>query len=763
MGGRKGLGWHRILGLVAAIMVVFAVQPARAQSASPVISEIIVKGNQRIEAATITSYLAIGPGDRYDRARINRSLKALFATGLFADVSFRLQGSALVVQVVENPIINRLAFEGNRRIKDETLQAEVQLRPRVVYTRTRVQNDVQRIIQIYRRSGRFAATVEPKVIQLEQNRVDLVFEIREGPLTHIRKINFVGNKRYSDSKLARAIASTEYHWYTFFVDTDTYDPDRLTFDREMLRRYYLKNGYADMRVVSAVAELTRDRKDFFITFTIDEGEQYTFGKIDIDARIKKLDPEKLRDKILTEEGETYNAEYVEKSIEAMTFEVGRLGYAFVDIRPRVKRDRKKHIIDITYEINEGPRVYVERINITGNVRTLDKVIRREFRLAEGDAFNAAKLRRSRQRIRALGFFDTVDITQEKGSAPDRTVINVNVQEHSTGELSFGAGFSTTESLLGNVSVRERNLLGKGQDLRLSLSVSGRRQEIDMGFTEPYFLDREIAAGFDVFRTKTDYQSESRFDQGVTGFRLRAGFPLTELLKADVNYTLRSDSIENVPSDASIFVKAAEGDNLTSSTGYQLTYDKRDDAIDPTDGYVARFKQDLAGFGGDVHYLKSQFTYNYYYPVSDNVVLSMLFRTGYVVGLGEDVRLNDRFFIGGASFRGFAVRGIGPRDTSTSDALGGNFYYVAGPELSFPLGLPEEYGILGRVFSEVGSLTVSDDKGSNVSDTAAIRASAGVGLSWRSPFGPIRVDFALPILKEDGDKTESFRFSFGTRF
>ncbi len=763
MGGSRGLDWRRILGLVAAVMLVFATQTARAQSASGVISEVIVEGNQRIEAATITSYLAIGPGDRYNRGRINRSLKALFATGLFADVSFRLQGNALVVQVVENPIINRLAFEGNKRIKDELLQAEVQLRPRVVYTRTRVQNDVQRIVQIYRRSGRFAATVEPKVIQLEQNRVDLVFEIREGPLTHIRKINFVGNKRYSDSKLAGAIATTEWRWYTFFVDTDTYDPDRLTFDREMLRRYYLKNGYADMRVVSAVAELTRDRKDFFITFTVEEGEQYDFDKVDIVAKIKKLDTALLEDQILTEEGETYNAELVEKTIEQLTFEVGRLGYAFVDIRPRVKRDRKNRKIAITYEINEGPRVYVERINITGNVRTLDKVIRREFRLAEGDAFNAAKLRRSRQRVRKLGFFDTVDVSQEKGSAPDRTVINVNVQERSTGELTFGAGYSTTESLLGNISLRERNLLGKGQDLKIAVSISGRRQQFDLGFTEPYFLDREVSAGFDIFRTKTDFQDESRFDQAVTGFRLRAGFPLTEFLRTDVNYTLSNDSIENVPSDASIFVKSAQGEELTSSIGYTLTYDQRDDALEPSEGSLYQFGQDLAGLAGDVHYLQSRFTYGQYFPLTDDVVLSLLFKTGYIVGLGEDVRLNDRFYIGGGSFRGFAFRGIGPRDSSTSDALGGNFYYVGGPELTFPLGLPEEYGILGRVFSEVGSLTVNDDDGPTVTDSAAIRASAGVGLSWRSPFGPIRIDLALPVLKEEEDKTESFRFSFGTRF
>ncbi len=750
------------LCLLALVMMVPVTGSAYAQSA-PVISRIIVEGNQRIEKETIYSYMTIAPGDRYNPGKVNKSIKALFATGLFADVSIQRRGDALLVRVVENPVINRIAFEGNKRITDEDLSAEVQLRARVVYTRTRVQNDVQRIIQLYQRSGRFAATVEPKVIQLPQNRVDLVFEIREGPITYIKKINFVGNKRFSDRKLRRAIASTENRWYRFFASSDTYDPDRLAFDRELLRKYYLERGYADMRVVAAVAELTEDRKAFFLTFTVEEGDLYRFGKIDITTTLKDLDIADLMSKVNTVEGEVYNADKVEKSIEALTFEAGRLGYAFVDVRPKVHRDQKSQTIGITYEINEGPRVYVERINITGNVRTMDKVIRREFRLAEGDAFNAAKLRRSRQRIRSLGFFDSVEVSQERGSAPDKTVVTVNVQERSTGELSVGAGFSTSENLIGNLSIRERNLLGKGQDLRASVSLSGRRQQIDLSFTEPYFLERDVSAGFDIVRRDTNYQDESRYDQQETGGTLRAGFPITENLRQAVRYTLQEDTIENVPSDASIFIKSAAGTRLRSSFGYTLTYDVRDDRLEPTMGYIVKFDQDFAGLGGDVRYLKTSIGYGYYVPVADDVVLALTARAGYIFGLGEDVGLNDRFFLGGSGFRGFNSSGIGPRDRSTLDSLGGNLRYVGGAELSFPTGFPAEYGLTGRVFTEAGSLTQVDDNGSNIVDSGSIRLSAGFGLSWRSPFGPLRLDFGFPLIKDDLDVKQIFRFDFGTRF
>lgn len=739
--------------------------PALAQGTAQV-SDIEIVGNQRIDAATVRSYMRIEAGDIVDSERVDRALKELFATGLFADVTIRREGGRLVVNVVENPIINRLAFEGNRRIDDDTLLAEVQLRPRVVYTLRRIQNDVQRIIQVYRRSGRFAATVEPKVIQLAQNRVDLVFEIAEGPLTRIRRIAFIGNREFSDGKLRGAIATKESRFYRFLTGGDTYDPDRLTADRDLLRRFYLERGFADFRVVSAVAELSADREDFFVTFSVDEGQQYDFGEIEVETTLKNLDPAGLRGVITTIPTETYNAEEVENTIQNITFEVGRVGFAFVDVVPRLDADREARTIDIVFEVNEGRRVYVERIDIRGNVRTLDKVIRREFQLVEGDAFNTAKLRRSLRNVRSLGFFETIDISPEVGSAEDKSVIEVEVSERSTGEFSFGAGFSTTDDVIADVSVRERNLLGKGQDLRASIGLSTRHQSIDVSFTEPFFLDRNVAAGFDVFRRRRE-QRESSFDESSIGFAVRASFPIAQFLRQSVSYGLRSVDIENVDSLASRFIRDQEGQTVTSEIGYALTYDLRDDAIEPSEGFVIRGRQNLAGIGGDARYLRTTLDYSHYFPLLKELTGIVSLKEGFIVGIGQDVRINERFFLGGNSFRGFKSSGVGPRDRGTDDALGGNLFYVGSVEGRFPLGLPDEFGILGRVFTEFGSLALVDDSGTNVFDVGSVRVSTGIGFTVRSPlFGPLglfELDVGLPVVKEDVDETEVFRFSLGTRF
>ena len=757
------------LWLAASFVAVAALAPlsplvraALAQDAGT-IGRILVEGNQRVEAETVRSYMPIAPGDRYDPARVDQALKALFATGLFADVTIRRQGDALAVTVVENPVINRLAFEGNRRISDQALEQEVQLRPRVVYTRSRVQSDVQRLIQVYRRSGRFAATIEPKVIQLPQNRVDLVFEISEGPTTGIRKIDFIGNRAFSDGRLQDAIVTKESRWYRFFTSDDTYDPDRLTLDREQLRRFYLGRGYADFRVVSAVAELTEDRKHFFVTFTVDEGERYDFGDIGLTTTLRDLDPEQLRPQIVTETGETYNADEIEDSIENLTFALGERGYAFVDIRPRVERNRDDLIIDVTYEINEGPRVYVERINIGGNVRTLDKVIRREFRVVEGDAFNTAKIRRSRQRIRGLGFFDKVDISQEQGTAPDKVLLNVDVQERSTGELSIGAGISTSESVVGDISLRERNLLGRGQDLRIGGTLSVRRQQLDLSFTEPYFLDRNIAAGFDLFHIKRDLQTRSSYDEKTTGMRLRGSYPITETLRQSLRYTLRQNEIKDVDTATSPFIRLDEGEEITSAVGYELIYDTRDDRFLPTEGVVIRGGQEFAGLGGDVRYVQTTAGWTYYHAFATDVVGSFSVNGGHIFGLDQDIGVINRFFLGGESFRGFETGGVGPRDVNTNDSIGGNVFGVGTAEMRFPLGVARELGILGRVFTEFGVLADPDVSGPGLEDSNSPRVSIGFGFSWRSPFGPIAIDFAEAVVKEDFDETEFFRFSFGTRF
>ena len=778
------LARHRLFGDFRAIVAVVLIGltsnlpfSANAQSSATfVVDEVLVQGNQRIEGDTVRSYIGVAVGDRVDSAAINDALKALYATGLFADVNIRREGNALAVGVVENPIINRLAFEGNRRIKDEALETEVQLRPRIVFTRSRVQSDVQRIVQVYRRSGRFAATVEPKVIQLPQNRVDLVFEISEGPLTEIQKITFIGNKVFQDGRLRSTISTKEARWYRFFTSADKYDPDRLNFDRELLRRHYLANGYADFRVVSAVAELSRNRADFFITITVEEGERYTFGDIDVSSDLRGVDAEFLRPLVTTGPGETYNADKVEDSIQKLTFELGRLGYAFVDVRPEIERDRESRQISVNYSVDEGPRVYVDRINIVGNVRTLDRVVRREMRLAEGDAFNAAKLRRSQQRIRGLGFFEKVEVRDEKGLlddkalgaaednfADDRTSVTIEVEEQSTGELWFGLGYSSSDKIGGEIGIRERNLLGRGQDLNLTLSVSSRRQDIDLSFTEPYFLNRDIAAGFDLFNRQRDQENTS-FDRNSTGFTLRAGYPFAERLRHAVRYTLRSDKIEDVSSSASRFIQDQKGTRLTSSIGQTVTYDLRDDRFFPTEGYLVRVSQDLAGLGGDVHYIRHILKYAYHKRLWGEWIGELSIDEGHIFGLGENVSLSDRFFLGGSSFRGFAAGGVGPRDTSTLDFLGGTVYYVGTAEASVPLGILQEFGVFGRLFTQVGSLADPDlDSKVNVFDVGKARVSSGFGVSWRSPFGPIRLDFAWALRKEQFDREETFRFSFGTRF
>ena len=760
----------RLIWLLATILSVGITAPtARAQTAGGVINAIRIDGNQRIEAETVKSYLFISVGDPFDPGLINKSLKSLFSTGLFGDVNMVREGNTLVIQITENPIINRIAFEGNERIKDEALSNEVELRPRVVFTRTKVQNDVARIVEIYRRSGRFAATVEAKIIQLQQNRVDLVFEIDEGPETEIKRINFIGNRRFSDGDLRDVILTKESTLLNFFSSDDTYDPDRLTFDRDLLRTFYLSEGYADFRVVSAAAELTRDRTGFFITFSVDEGQRYKFGTIGIDSKLRDLSTEELFDNVETIENEWYDASQIEDTIQALTDAVGNLGFAFVDIRPRTERNRENLVIGLVYEIAEGPRVFVERININGNVRTLDEVVRREFRLVEGDAFNAAKYRRSRQRIQNLGFFETVDVTQKIGSEPDKTIIDVEVTETSTGQLTFGAGVSSVDGPLANVSINERNLLGRGQNLRLSFLVSGRRQQIDLGFTEPYFLGREISAGFDVFTRDTDLTDQDNFDEDSTGGVVRMGYSLTENIRHSLRYRAQRSVLNNIDADVSNFIKAESGARVTSAIGHTLSYDIRNSFFNPTEGYVVRIEQDVAGLGGDAKYFRNRLSGEYHYPITDFFTGSLTGSVGNVVGLfGEDVRIDERFFIGGQSFRGFATAGIGPRDIfeGTDDPLGGNTFVISTAEIGFPIGLVTAVDLRGRFFTDIGTLTsvdVNRDLVGNLVDGSELRASIGFGFSYGSPFGPILIDFGFPILKEDFDETESIRFSFGARF
>ncbi len=754
-----------LLGLLSVGLTAAELSPTQAQSllSGGTISEIVIEGGQRIDPATVLNYLGLQPGDSFDARDLDAALSRLFATGLFANAVFEREGDKLIVRVVENPLINIVAFEGNDRLDNDTLQSEIQSRPRTVFTRSRVQSDTQRILDLYRRSGRFNATVDPKIIRLDQNRVNLVFEINEGKASGVDSINFIGNKEFSDGRLREVITTSESDWLGFLATNDSYDPERLNFDKELLRRFYLSEGYADFQVLSVVAELARNKSDFIITFTVYEGEEYTFGTIDVASTIKALNPDEILGQISTVEGKTYDALKVEESIEAITDAVGNLGFAFVQVNPRVDKNDEARTIGITYDIDEGPKVFVERIEINGNVRTVDDVIRRQFTLVEGDAFNTTKVARSKRRIQNLGFFRSVDVSTEQGSSPDRTVIKVQVEEQSTGDLSFGAGFSTDSGPLGNITITERNLLGLAQDLRLNLVLSGKSSQIDISYTDPYFLDKDLSAGIDLFRT-TNEQSSSDFDQKNLGFGLRAGWDYQEDLRQVVRYIFERQDITNVGSGAATVIKDDEGVFYTSTIGSTLTLDKRNSRFDPTHGYVLVIDNSYTGLGGNSYYFENTVGGAYYTPMFDieDLTLRLSAQAGNIASI-EPTRVSERFFVGGSDLRGFENGGVGPRDVVTGDALGAKNYWTSSVELIFPLGLPQELAVRGRVFNDIGAAWGMDGSTVNVRDSAAPRFSAGAGISWDSPFGPLVLDVAYPYIKQDFDKTEIFRFSFGTRF
>jgi outer membrane protein insertion porin family len=774
----KSGGWHFVLGVAAVLSaltilepVVYSARPAEAQSG--VIRSIRVEGNRRVEPETVRTYLRFNVGDPYDPAKVDQSIKALFSTGLFSDVGIDREGVGVVVRVIENPVVNQVAFEGNREVDKATLGAEVQLKPRSVFTRSKAQADVQRILDIYRRQGRYAASVDPKVIELENNRVNVVFEINEGGATKVQAINFIGNRAFSDSQLRDIISTSQSGLFDFIKGTNIYDPDRLALDRELLRQFYLKNGYADARVVSAGAELARDGSGFYITFVVDEGELFTFGKVDIESSLSGVDPNALRRELLTSPGGTYDQQAMDRTVEHLTLAISEQGFAFARVRPRATREPGSRVINITYVVDQGPRIYIERINIIGNVRTHDHVIRREFRLAEGDAYNPLMVDKAKRRLQGLGFFKSVNIKRHAGSAQDRVVLDVELVEQSTGELSFGAGYSTSEGIIGDVSISERNLLGKGQFLRLRLAGSQERMQVDLSFTEPRFLDRNLSAGFDLFWKDVDMSAVSAFRSRTEGGSLRLGFPLSESVWLTNSYTLSNGTIYDVSSGASKAIQEAEGSALTSAWGTSLVFDGRNHPKTPTKGYYFQIGNDLAGLGGDVKYNRVTGEARLYYPITDKITLVGRAVGGHIMGWGgDDVRLIDLFYKGGETIRGFNRGGFGPRDLLTGDALGGDTFWSTTAEVRFPLPfIPEDLGMSGAFFVDAGSLfgagsfarKLNDCVQVCLADDSSVRASAGFSIMWNSPLGPLRLDIAKAFLKQDYDKEQLVRFGASTKF
>ena len=734
----------------------------QANAAGYYVKNIEVSGLERVEKTTVLSYLNLRKNTNVSQEELDSAFKSLYNTGLFSDIDFDISSkNILKINVKENPIIGQRAFDGNDKISDKVLEGEVQLGPRSVYDKAKVQQDVQRILDVYRKTGRYSVTVEPKIIEHDENRVDLIYEIDEGKAATIDKINFLGNTHYSSTDLQETITSKESRWYRFFSSADEYDAEKLDYDKEMLRRFYTSRGYADFSVTSAIAELSEDNKSFILTFTLDEGPRYKIGNINITSEIPGVDTARLYKDLEVSKGDWYNATDIEKSVAEMTETLGKKGFAFVDIEPELERNTVDNIVNLNFIINESERIFVNRINITGNNRTLDEVIRREFRLEEGDAFNISKLRDSRRNIENLNYFSKVDM-QTNVVSDNKADIDVNVEEKSTGYFNVGVGYSTTNGFLVRAGVTENNFRGRGQEASISAGVSQRTKDYNISFTEPYFLGRRLSAGIDLFMEDQDYEDEASYDTRTIGGRARFGWRYTDRFFHYARYNLSQNDIKNVKDEASEFVKAEEGKAVTSSVGETFVYDRRDSSFNPKEGYYLSLGHDISGLGGDTKYNRVDAKAYKYYTLADYYTFKFFATGGYIDGYGgKKVRMSDRYYLGGSNMRGFEFAGIGARDRRTSDALGGNWMFYGGAELTFPIGL-DELGVKGRLFYDVGTLGKPDkfdeDK---ILYSSKLRQSIGFGFDWASPMGKVNLDFGYPISKEPYDEKEVFRLNFGT--
>lgn len=832
-------------GLVAALIMV--AMPVAATLCAALVSSsavaqttasIVVEGNRRVELDTIRSYFKPGPGGRLDQGAIDDGLKALIETGLFQDVKINQAGGRLVVTVVENPVIGRVAFEGNKKVKDEQLTAEIQSKPRGTLSRPMVQSDAQRITEIYRHSGRYDVTVTPEIIEQPNNRVDLIFTVTEGSKTGVQSIEFIGNTTYSAYRLKDVIKTREHNLLSFLGSGDLYDPDRVEADRDLIRRYYLKHGFADVQVVAALTEYDPNSKGFLVTFKIEEGQQYRVASVNFESTISTLDANSLRGFSRVNVGSLYNAEALEKSVEEMQIEASRRGYAFAIVRPRGDRNFEEHTVSIVFSVAEGARTYIERINVRGNTRTRDYVIRREFDIAEGDAYNRALVDRAERRLKNLDFFKSVKITTEPGSSSDRVIVIVDLEEKSTGDFSISGGYSTTDGAMGEVSVSERNFLGRGLFAKASVQYGQYARGYSLSFVEPYLLDYRVALGLDFYQRQQLANNYVSYTTKTIGFSPRLGFGLREDLTLQLRYSIYQQEISlpaalnncnnnqfladgvtpnplfnpspaftnatgignpngstfgcYVDGESSLPVRKElfSGKTLTSALGYTLSYNTLDNNKNPTDGLFVEFKQDYAGVGGDVTYLKSTFDAKYYTPLVSDIVGLLHFQTGMLNKVGNnDLRMLDHFQMGPNLVRGFAPNGIGPRDLSLAnlnigsngDALGGTKFWGASAELQMPFWfLPKEVGLKGALYADAGSLW--DYKGPTswaatgevntpqcpncamqFTDANTIRSSVGVGLIWQSPFGPLRFDYAVPLTKGKNDVVQQFKFGGGTSF
>ena len=743
---------------------------AQAAFAGDTIARIDVTGNHTVSSEAIRAHVKLGKDNAYTPAQVNEALKSLFATGLFSDVKIDRRGTTLLVSVQEHPIVDSITFEGNANADKSKLELLIQLKARGRYTPAKAHADALKMRNFYRSQGRLTTEVEPKAIVGADGKVKLVFAVKEGEVTKVDSIAFAGNRAFSERQLRDVITTSQSGWFDILKMAAFYDAERIEYDRELLRQFYLKNGFPDARVVSAEATKNAQGTGYAITFTIEEGERYTFGPVTIQSKITKVDQAALQSNVTIKTGSTYNAEQLEKSIERMTLALSDQGHASANVRVVPKRDQGGRTISMEIDVEEGPAVYVERIEIVGNTQTKDFVIRRELRFAEGSPVNAFVLERGRKRVQALGFFKKVTLKKKPGSRPNSVVVTVEVVEDDARHFAFGAGYSTSEGIVGDISVVDRNLFGNGQSLRVKLAGSAARLQAELGFTEPHLLGSNFAGGFDLFYKDLDHTRQASYKSQRIGGNLRLGYQITDEWSASVNYDLSRNTIYDVGANASAAIKEAVSDSVsntyyTSAVGYSLTYDTRDNKKRPRDGAYYTLAQDLAGVGGDVRYVRSVGEARGYYPVSDEVTAVGRTTGGIITGWGgQDVRLLDLFYRGAESVRGFATSGFGPRDTlsANQDALGGRMFLATTAELLFQIpGVPQDIGLRGAVFADAGSLWGVNRTAASLPGLAGNaltpRASVGVGVAWDSPIGALRVDYAYPILKQPFDKTQALSF------
>ena len=769
------------------------VQMATISSAhAAVVRNIDVRGSGGINAATVRSQIGIAPGQNVSGADIDEAVKRLFATGFYSDVRINLSGSTLVVHVAEHQIVNQVLFQGNKKIKDAQLANTVQSKPRSAFSGAQLESDVQSVKDAYSAIGRDDATVRTQVVDLGNNRVNVVFEINEGGRTKIASVNFNGNNAYSDRRLSQVVSTKASSYLSFLFRDDIYSDDRLRADEEALRRFYFNRGYADFQVISATADLNEGTNEYTINITVDEGERYRFGNVSVESSIAEIDPNSLNSVVETRTGAWYSAKDVEDTIIALTETVAGRGYAFAQVMPRGDRNFENHTIDVVYTIDQGARAYVERIEIRGNDRTRDYVIRREFDISEGDAFNQVLIQRAKRRLEALDYFQKVDIATAPGSEPDQVVLVVDVIEKSTGEFAIGAGYSTggeTSGPTAEGSITERNFLGRGQFIRVSAGGGENSQDFMFSFTEPYFLGNRISAGFDIFRTTREY---TYYDSEQTGGTVRFGLPITESISTQLAYTysreeysytddcdVNDDGLPDaacVPNLSQAVIEAINDTQdspwVKSAVSATVVYDTIDDKKNPREGLYGTFTTEYAGLGGDADYVKLTARGLAYKTLNEemDIVGLVALGAGHIVSNGDDgLRIFDHFKSSNRIIRGFDYNGIGPYDASVSNPeenhLGGTTYLNASVEAQFPLPLiPEGLGLRGAVFADAATVYGSEVSGIAVQgDDMKWRASVGVGLMWASPFGPLRVDYAIPVAKEEHDDVQEFSFGVSTKF